>query len=75
LEKKTENFPKFSQNENLVVKIGKLFANFDKNILIFEKNEENPLSFSHDFLTIFVIVHLMNLASCLEISKSKPRIA
>jgi len=30
-EKKTENSPQFSQNENIFVKIGELFANFEKN--------------------------------------------
>jgi len=32
LEKKTDNFPQFSQNENIFVKI-----HFDKNILILRK--------------------------------------
>jgi len=34
---RTENLPQFSQNDNLFVQIGELFANFDKNILILRK--------------------------------------
>jgi len=51
-EKKTEKCPQFSQNENIVVKIGLEFANFDKNILILRKFEKFFclfLFFSHDF--------------------------
>jgi len=39
-EKKTEKFPKFSQNENIFVKIGELFANFDQ-----KKNPNFPIIF------------------------------
>jgi len=54
-EKKRENCPLFSQNENIFVKIGEYFANFDKNTLI----REIFLSFSQDFVTIFVsAVHI-----------------
>jgi len=37
IQKSWEFFKKKSQNENIFVKIGKLFANFDKNILILRK--------------------------------------
>jgi len=50
-------FSKFTQNENIFVKIGELFAaHFDKNILILRKIGEKILSFSHDFLMIIVSV-------------------
>jgi len=54
LEKNADFFLEFSQNENIFVKIGKIFAHFDRNILILrfslEKNYEiffrkNPILF------------------------------
>jgi len=35
--KETKKNPKFSQNENIFVKIGELFANFDKTNVILRK--------------------------------------
>jgi len=52
-EKKTENFPQFSQNENTFVKMGELFAHFDKKYSHFEKIGRNFSvffsKFSYDF--------------------------
>jgi len=51
-EKNMGIFPKFSQGENVFVKMGELFAHFDKHILILRTFEEKVLPFS----PIFVIV-------------------
>jgi len=37
-DKKTGIYPKLSQNENISVKMGELFAHFDKNIIILRKS-------------------------------------
>jgi len=51
-EKKKECSPKFSQNENIFVKIGKLSANFDKNISFWEK------------ICLFLMIFLWFLSVC-----------
>jgi len=56
-EKKTENPPQPSQNENIFVKIGELFANFDKNILTLRKLGKTFYLFLQIFLS-FLSVHL-----------------
>jgi len=54
-EKNTGIFSKFSKNENIVVKMGELFTNFYKNVLILRKFGKNSRHF-HQILPWFLWV-------------------
>jgi len=57
LKTKTENCPQFSRDESVFVKMGELFAHFDKNILILRRLG----TIFCLFLMIFVSAYLTSL--------------
>jgi len=54
--KRQKTFPNFLKNENIFVKIGELFANFDKKILILRKSAVFFSKFSYDFFSVLKAV-------------------
>jgi len=60
--KKTDNFPQFSRDESVFVKMGELFTHFDRNILIL-RGLGNIFCL---FLMIFVSAYCMDENSLLD---------